>query len=126
VFSNIKAAANDALGTSRDSSSLDAGLEKMDSIKTRIDMLQIHLDQTSLIANTNLVENARAAACARLVTAAMISAKARQESRGVHQRSDFPDSNDELLHHITVDQEGNVGQLAIRKTSSGTWLLPPM
>jgi len=126
VFSSIKAVANDALGSSRDSSSLDDGLEKMESIKNRIDMSQMHLDQTSLIANTNLVENARAAACVRLVTAAMISAKARQESRGVHQRSDFPDSNDELLHHITVDQEGDVGQLALRKTSSGNWLLPPM
>jgi succinate dehydrogenase/fumarate reductase flavoprotein subunit len=126
VFSSIKAAANDALGPSRDSSSLDDGIEKMESIKNRIDMSQLHLDQTSLIANTNLVENARAAASVRLVMAAMISAKARQESRGVHQRSDFPESNDELLHHITVDQEGDVGQLAIRKTSSGNWLLPPI
>ena len=126
VFSSIKAAANDALGSSRDSSSLDDGIEKMESIKNRIDMSQLHLDQTSLIANTNLVENARAAASVRLVMAAMISAKARQESRGVHQRSDFPESNDELLHHITVDQEGDVGQLAIRKTSSGNWLLPPI
>jgi succinate dehydrogenase/fumarate reductase flavoprotein subunit len=126
VFSSIKAAANEVLGFYRDSSSLDDGLKKMESIKNRIEMSPMHLDQTSLIANINLVENARAAASARLVTAAMISAKSRQESRGIHQRSDFPESNDEFLHHITVDQESNIGQLAIRKTSSGNWLLPPL
>ncbi len=124
IFNSIKSAANDALGSSREISSLSNGLEHMDKVLSTLE--QIHVDQSSLIANTNLVENARAAASARLVTASIQAAISRQESRGVHQRSDFPDSNKELLHHITVDQEGNMGQLAIRKTSSGNWLLPPM
>ena len=124
VFSSIKNTANGALGSSRDIGSLSEGLENMDKVLSTLD--QMHVDQASLIANTNLVENARAAASARLVTASIQAAISRQESRGVHQRSDFPDSSEDLLHHITVDQEGNMGQLAIRKTSSGNWLLPPV
>ena len=124
VFNNIQSAAIEALGTSRDITSLTEGLEQMDKVLSTLD--QMHVDQTSLIANGNLVENARTAACARLVAASIQSAISRQESRGVHQRSDFPEPNADLLHHITVDYEGNMGQLAIRKTSSGNWLLPPM
>lgn len=123
VFTTIKSVANSALGYSRDENSLSDGLQQLDTLISQID--GIHIDQTSLIANTNLLENARAAASARLLAAAIQSAQSRQESRGVHQRSDFPQSDDELLHHITVDSEGQIGNLAIRKTATGNWLLAP-
>jgi succinate dehydrogenase/fumarate reductase flavoprotein subunit len=124
VFKSVQNTALEALGTSRNITTLTEGLEQINKVLSTID--QMHTDQTSMIANGNLVENARASACARLVAASIQSAISRQESRGVHQRSDFPDSDEDLLHHITVDHEGNMGQLAIRKTSSGNWLLSPM
>ena len=53
------------------------------------------------------------------------SALAREESRGAHRRTDFPESNEEHLHHYTVDQKGAVKTLALRKSKSGNWILPP-
>ena len=85
----------------------------------------IYLDQNSLLANSNLVEIARVQASARLALVAAKSALAREESRGAHHRTDFPDANEELLHHYTIDQKGAVSTLALRKSKSGNWLLSP-
>ena len=85
----------------------------------------IHLDQKSLIANTNLIAKNNSLASIRLLRCSIISAQSRNESRGSHVRSDFPDHDDELLHHITVDKDDNVGTLALRKGAMGNWLLAP-
>ena len=85
----------------------------------------IHLDQQSLIANTNYVDLQRIQAGIRLLTASVRSSLARNESRGVHQRSDFLEENPELLHHITVDIDANIGTLALRKGQRGNWILTP-
>ncbi len=85
----------------------------------------IHLDQTSLIANTNLVAKHRIQAGIRLLTCSIRASMARNESRGVHQRTDFKEENPELIHHITVDNEGNIGTLAVRKGPKDNWVLPP-
>ena len=85
----------------------------------------IHLDQKSLIANTNLIAKNNSLASIRLLRCSIISAQSRNESRGSHVRSDFPDHDDELLHHITVDKDDNVETLARRKGAMGNWLLAP-
>ena len=85
----------------------------------------IHLDQQSLIANTNYVDLMRIQAGIRLLTASVRSSLARNESRGVHQRSDFLEENSELLHHITVDNDANIGTLALRKGQKDNWILTP-
>ena len=93
---------------------------------TAAEMAQtIHLDQTSLVANTNLVAKYRMQAGIRLLTCSIRSSMARNESRGVHKRADFKDTNPELIHHITVDNEGNVGTLALRKGQKDNWVLAP-
>ena len=61
----------------------------------------IHLDQQSLIANTNYAGLMRIQAGIRLLTASIRASLARNESRGVHQRSDFLEENPELIHHIS-------------------------
>jgi hypothetical protein len=43
----------------------------------------------------------------------------------VHQRSDFLEENSELLHHITVDNDANIGTLAVRKGQKDNWILTP-
>ena len=91
----------------------------------QIDAETIHLDQKSLIANTNLIAKNNSLASIRLLKCSIISAQSRNESRGSHIRSDFPDRDDEFLHHITVDKDGNVGTLALRKGAMGNWLLAP-
>ena len=85
----------------------------------------IHLDQQSLIANTNYANLMRIQAGIRLLTASIRASLARNESRGVHQRSDFLEENPELIHHITVDNDANVGTLAVRKGQKDNWILTP-
>ena len=85
----------------------------------------IHLDQKSLIANTNYVALVRIHAGIRLLTASIKSSLARNESRGVHQRSDFLEEDSELIHHITVDNNANIGTLAVRKGQKDNWILAP-
>ena len=85
----------------------------------------IHLDQQSLIANTNYASLLRIQAGIRLLTASVRASLARNESRGVHQRSDFLEENPELIHHITVDNDANVGTLAVRKGQKDNWILAP-
>ena len=85
----------------------------------------IHLDQKSLIANTNYVALVRIHAGIRLLSCSIKSSLARNESRGVHQRSDFLEEDPELIHHITVDNNANIGTLAVRKGQKGNWILVP-
>ena len=53
----------------------------------------IHVDQQSLIANTNFAGLLRIQAGIRLLTASVRASLARNEFRGVHQRSDFLEEN---------------------------------
>lgn len=85
----------------------------------------IFLDQQSLIGNTNYSSLLRVQGGIRLLKASIRSSLARNESRGVHQRKDFPEENPELLHHITVDNMDNVGTLALRKGQKDNWILAP-
>ena len=86
---------------------------------------QLHCDETSLIANQNLLETLRAQAAIRLGLACVRSSELRTESRGLHQRSDYPDENSEQLHHNLVYNDGSTGTLALRKGPSGNWILNP-
>lgn len=85
----------------------------------------LHMDQQSLIGNTNYADILRINAGIRLLKASIRASLARNESRGVHQRSDFPETSSELIHHITVDNDDNVGTLAVRKGQKDNWILTP-
>ena len=84
---------------------------------------QLYCDQTSLIANQNLLEILRTQSAIRMVSAYVQSALQRTESRGLHQRSDFPQSDDEQLHHNLIFNDGPCTTLALRKGPSGNWIL---
>ena len=104
--------------------------DTMTNLLTKLEQLSItaeslHLDQRSLIANTNLLEILRAQAAVRMMMASVQSGLARQESRGVFHREDFPETNEDFLHHITVAQDGTTGTLAVKKGAGGHWVLPP-
>ncbi len=104
--------------------------ESLANLQAKIEQINItaeslHLDQRSLIANTNLLEVLRTQAAVRMVLASVQSGLAREESRGSFTREDFPETNDDFLHHITIDREGNAGTLAIKKGAGGHWVLPP-
>ena len=86
---------------------------------------QLYCDQTSLIANQNLLEILRTQAAIRMAQAYVQSASMRTESRGLHQRSDFTDIDNEQLHHNLIFADGTNATLALRKGPSGNWILPP-
>ena len=121
VMTNLQAA---LAGTSAfTADSMNALLAKLEQIGITAESL--HLDQQSLIANTNLLEVLRTQAAVRMVTASVQIWLAREETRGSFAREDFPESNNDFLHHITVDREGSTGTLAIKKGAGGHWVLPP-
>jgi succinate dehydrogenase/fumarate reductase flavoprotein subunit len=98
-------------------------LTKLEGISHAAESL--HLDQHSLVANTNLLEILRTQAAVRMVTASLQSGLARAESRGSFVREDYPESDEAFLHHNTVDHEGTLGTLALKKGAGGHWVLPP-
>ena len=121
VMTNLQAA---LAGTSAfTADNMNALLAKLEQIGITAESL--HLDQQSLIANTNLLEVLRTQAAVRMVAASVQSGLAREETRGSFAREDFPESNNDFLHHITVDREGSTGTLAIKKGAGGHWVLPP-
>ncbi len=123
VTSQVRDTVQSALGTPRTSAGLQAGIEALESASVLAE--SIFVDQKSLIANTNLLEIARIQASIRISTVAMHAALARTETRGSHHRADFPDADDEQIHHYTVNLSGEVKTLALRKSKTGNWLLPP-
>jgi len=123
AVSKVRDAVQSALGFSRNAAGLESAIKSLESASILAE--SIHIDQSSLIANSNLVEIARVQASARLTLATAQAALARKESRGCHHRTDFTDSNGEYLTHYTVNQMGEVNTLALRKSKTGNWILPP-
>ena len=123
VVSKIRDTVQSSLGFSRNAAGLQSAIDSLESASILAE--SIHADQSSLIANTNIVEIARAQASARLTLAAAQAGLARNESRGCHHRNDFLDSNEDHLTHYTVNQTGDVKTLALRKSKTGNWILPP-
>ena len=106
-----------------DEASMNGLLTKLETVALAAESL--HLDQTSLIANTNLLEILRVQAAVRMVTASVQSGLARKESRGSFVREDYPETDDNFLHHNTVDKHGTVATLALKKGTGGHWVLAP-
>ena len=123
LFTKLTDIMQTKLGSSRDASGLEAALESLESLMDSAG--KIHLDDTSRLFNTNLLEALRLKAGIRLATATARSALSRTESRGTHRRLDFEEEDSGQLHHTLVDTHGNTSTLAIRKGRSGTWVLSP-
>ena len=111
------------VGAVRNESGLTSTLEQLNNLESLSEKL--HIDDGSRLFNSNLLEALRLKAGIRLAKATTQCALSRTESRGVHQRSDFTETDPEQMHHTLVDAEGNMSTLAIRKGSSGTWILTP-
>ena len=101
----------------------DNAAEMLDQLSVKGE--QLYSDQTSLIANQNLLEILRTQAAIRMAQAYVQSASLRTESRGLHQRADFTETDAEQLHHNLVFADGTQGTLALRKGPSGNWILSP-
>lgn len=123
VATKLRETARIALLGGRDATSLANSIESLEALSVTAE--SIHLDQHSLIANTNMIEISRIQSGIRLTLAAAQSALSREETRGSHQRTDFPEQSEDLLHHTTVDQSGETSTLGLRKGTAGNWVLAP-
>jgi len=123
LFAKLGEIMQSSMGNSRDAQGLENAMESLELLAESAGKL--HLDDSSRLFNTNLLEALRLKAGVRLAQAAVRSAISRTESRGTHQRTDFAEQDDEQLHHTLIDIHGNLSTLAIRKGTSGTWVLSP-
>ena len=123
LFAKLSEIMNSKAGTSRDNSGLSQAKQELEGLS--IDAEKLHLDDSSRLFNTNLLESMRLKAGIRLAKATIESAISRTESRGSHKRSDYEESDPEQIHHTLVDIDGKTSTLAIRKGRAGSWILSP-
>ncbi len=100
-------------GVIRNDQSLKLGLEKLRDIKIRIEKLNVQIDSGNyedLIIALNLEAETISA------EATLLSALERKESRGAHQRKDYPkrEESERLNYYIKLS---NIGELDISKKS---------
>ncbi len=123
ITADLTRVMDSSMGFEREENNLSAGLEKLLELSENAN--EIYCDDQSRLYNDNLRQILYLKATIRLSIAATRSALARTESRGSHQRSDYPQTDSDQLHHTLVDKDGNIGSLAIRKGPSGSWLIAP-
>ena len=91
-------------GVVRDEASMNKGLEKLEELKRRAMNLDIRVDSFSadeLVMGFNL----KASICTAEAT--LLSAIERRESRGSHQRSDYPEINKEQNYNYIISMDSD-------------------
>jgi len=95
----------DGAGIYRTSESLEATCTKLGELRERY--ARVHLEDKSNVFNTNLLYTMEVGSMLEAATAMAYSAVMRTESRGSHQRLDFPQRDDEkFLKHSLAHYQG--------------------
>jgi fumarate reductase flavoprotein subunit len=93
-------------GIYRDGRALERGLETVRELRERI--ADVRLEDPSQTFNTERVAFLELTFMLEVAEAIVVSALARQESRGAHQRTDYPDRDDErFLAHSLIRREAH-------------------
>ena len=92
VIGKGEAAIEDHCGVFRDDATLAAGVEKMKVVESKLP--QVRLKDQSKVFNTARIEALELENMIDVALATVVSAHARQESRGAHSRIDFPERDD--------------------------------
>ena len=123
ISSKLNSIMNAVVDSGWSSASLESAKTDLHALNEKASNL--HLDNKSFVLNTNFLMNQQLKTAVKLATIVVASAISREESRGAFRRIDFPETNADLMHHSLADKDSNTDKLAIRKGSSGNWVLPP-
>ncbi|MDX1389277.1 MAG: fumarate reductase (quinol) flavoprotein subunit [Acidobacteriota bacterium] len=110
-------------GIYRDEAALRASQEKIAELKVRFD--NVVLDDRSLTFNTEIVAAMELSNMLDLAEAVVASALNRRESRGAHQRTDYPQRDDTnfLAHSLAYRNEGELPRIEQLPVTITRW--PP-
>jgi succinate dehydrogenase / fumarate reductase flavoprotein subunit len=106
------------VGLARDAASLSAALDKIHELKQRY--AHVGLRNSTRIYNSELTGYLEVGSLLNIAELVTIAAQARNESRGAHYRTDFPQRNDDQWNcHTIVSQVDGVPNLLTRPTNPG-------
>ncbi len=110
-------------GIYRSRSGLEAAAAKIREVKERLE--RVALDDLTLTFNTELVARLELESMLDVAESIIHSALERKESRGAHQRTDFPKRDDEryLAHSLAHRLEGGPPQVEYLPVTITRW--PP-
>jgi len=119
----MQAVMEEQAGIYRDSSGLRAGTDRIAGLKDRIH--GVVLDDRSLTFNTELVAYLELENLLDVAEAILHSGLYREESRGAHQRADFPERDDDrfLAHSLAYRQGGDGPRIELLPVTITRW--PP-
>ena len=105
VRTEMQTAMEESAGIYRSGATIDSGIEKITRLKQQ--SRQLKLDDRSKTFNTELVSALELEYMVDLAEVILRSASQRKESRGAHQRTDFPERDDEryLAHSLAYRAE---------------------
>ncbi len=107
-------------GLLRNASGLASAAEALDALRQRYTRLGVTNQQR--VFNSELVGSFELGGLLQVAAAALAAATARQESRGSHQREDFPERDDEhWLRHTAITATPDGPQVAFRPVQVTNW-----
>ena len=110
-------------GIYRNENGLTESVAKVKGVEERFQ--RIGLDDRSLTFNTELVSALELSNLLDVASAVLESARTRTESRGAHQRTDYPDRNDDefLAHSLAYRSEDGAPRIEFKPVTVTKW--PP-
>ena len=112
-------------GVFRFADTLAQGVDKIDEVSARVGKTEIK--DKSKVFNTARIEALELDNLIELAVATMVSAKARNESRGAHSREDFPDRDDNnwLKHTLFFSEDKRLDYKPVRLKPLTVASFPP-
>jgi len=100
----------DHMGPVRDAAGMSSAAEKI----AELQQTKLSIGDPSRVMNTELVSLLRTQGLLNVASAAVSAALAREESRGTHIRTDYPEIDSKQAKHSLSSNDGTVATLALR------------